>query len=202
MIPEWKKNIILKMKKEIDECNNKLVFIHTPKCGGTYSSQYMSVCNIKNNGHNQAIKIDKEVIKIDKEVTFTIIRDPIKRFESFLNYRLGNNMRDTFPDRLHYFFDDKSKTLNDIINEITYEDTLLFSPYKSLTHWSQNVDLLITIDELEETLKLLGYNIENYKFENLNVSVKERGTINDVNKQKLSKFYENDIKLYNHWTRK
>ena len=61
--------------------NSSLTFIHTPKCGGTYVKEILKTLNIRNNGHRQATKNDG--------ITFTVIRDPVARFESLLNYRLG-----------------------------------------------------------------------------------------------------------------
>lgn len=43
------------VKELISDKNKKMVFIHTPKCGGTYVSSILSHLNIKNNGHEQAI---------------------------------------------------------------------------------------------------------------------------------------------------
>ena len=62
--------------------NTKLHFIHTPKCAGSYASNILKDLKIHNMGHNQAIK-NKNIIN------FTIIRDPIERYESLLNYRLN-----------------------------------------------------------------------------------------------------------------
>ena len=59
--------------------NQKLIFVHTPKCGGTYTRQILKDLNIKNKGHVKA--------KRNEGITFTIIREPIERFQSLLNYR-------------------------------------------------------------------------------------------------------------------
>jgi hypothetical protein len=194
MLPNWKKNIILKIKQEI--INGKtLSFIHIPKCGGCFASQYMDLCNINNKGHNIA---DNE-----NEITFAIIRDPIKRFESLLNYRLGGEkQRLDFPKNLRYVYFDKSISLNEIVDQFTYDDIIKLYPYKNYTYWCQNIDLLITIEELEETLTILGFNVENIIFEQKNVSIKERGTFNELSIKKISDFYKEDIELYNFWTKK
>ena len=165
MLPNWKKNIILKIKQEI--INGKtLSFIHIPKCGGCFASQYMDLCNINNKGHNIA---DNE-----NEITFAIIRDPIKRFESLLNYRLGGEkQRLDFPKNLRYVYFDKSISLNEIVDQFTYDDIIKLYPYKNYTYWCQNIDLLITIEELEETLTILGFNVENIICEQKNVSIKK-----------------------------
>ena len=182
MLPEWKKQIINNMKSQINN-GKKLSFIHTPKCGGTYASQYMTACNIENKKHKQATKNSNKVF-------FTIIRDPIKRFESLLNYRLGeNHPRPDFSSKLIKHFYNKSHSLDNIIDSIKYKDINKFNPYNKLTYWSKNVDLLITIDELEESLTLLGYNVKDLNFDDLNVSKKERGTFNQNSINKLNSLF-------------
>ena len=64
----------------INKSNKKLIFIHTPKCAGTYVNTILSYLGIQNKGHNQAIQ--------NEGITFTVVRNPIERFESLLNYRL------------------------------------------------------------------------------------------------------------------
>jgi len=194
MLPNWKKDLILQIKQKITN-GKTLSFIHIPKCGGCFASQYMDLCNINNKGHNIA---DNE-----NEITFAIIRDPIKRFESLLNYRLGGEkQRLDFPKKLRYVYFDKSISLNEIVDKFTYDDIIKLYPYKNYIYWCQNIDLLITIEELEETLTILGFNIENPIFEQKNVSIKERGILNELSIQKISEFYKEDIELYNFWTRK
>jgi hypothetical protein len=193
MIPNWKKEIILKIKEKINN-GKKLSFIHIPKCGGCYASQYINACNIINKGHN--------IPNNDNEVTFSIIRDPIKRFESLLNYRLSEkNPRIDFPKNLQYAHFNKSISINEIVSQFKYKNTLRLFPYRTLTYWCQNIDLLITIEELEETLQILGFTIDNSNFENKNVSIKERGTLNKESIQKITNFYKKDVELYKLWTR-
>ena len=59
-----------------------LTFIHTPKCGGSFVCSVLSLLNIKNKGHNRRTQNDG--------ITFTVIRNPIQRFESLMNYRLSD----------------------------------------------------------------------------------------------------------------
>ena len=196
VLSNWKKTIILDMKDQIEKNGKILHFIHTPKCAGSYASQYFKILDIKNNGHSK-------IIEDSDAITFTIIRDPITRFESFLNYRLNERSpRSDFSPRLRSSFYNKNTTLDQIIKRITYDELLELIPYQSLVYWSQNVDLLITIDELDETLQLFGYKIDDLKFDKRNVSLKKRGILNEESISILSSFYKQDILLYNHWTRK
>ena len=82
----WK---IIKENKK----NEELCFIHTPKCGGSYAGLILRDLGIKYKGHRRAKKNDG--------ITFTIIRDPVKRFESLINYRLGESRpRNDWPKSL------------------------------------------------------------------------------------------------------
>ena len=68
-----------------DKNKRELIFVHTPKCGGSYVSTILSQLKIKNIGHSQAISNEKSIY-------FTVIRNPLERFESLLNYRLGKTL--------------------------------------------------------------------------------------------------------------
>ena len=192
-IPEWKMEIILKMKKKINRGVKILKFIHIPKCAGSYASQYIEKLNIINKGHHRASIYDK--------FSFTIIRNPVDRLISLLNYRLNApHPRPDWPERLINFHYDKSKTLDDVISNMSDKEIISFSPYRTLKYWTENVKLLITIDEFLPTLKILGYNIETI-FPPKNISDKNRGILNDENRMRIEKIYNEDMKIYKHWTR-
>ncbi len=169
----------------------ELVFVHTPKCAGSYVSSILSHLKIKNNGHIQAIPNDNYVY-------FTVIRNPIDRFESLLNYRLDEKKpRGDWPKHLSYVYDNKKITLNDIISKMTDKDILGFSPYKTLTFWTKNIDIIITLDNLPKMLEYFGYTYDINTFKPVNVSNKIRGTINEQNKDRIKKLFNDDIELYN-----
>jgi hypothetical protein len=168
----------------------KLIFIHTPKCGGTYTSHIMKDLNIYNKGHKKAVK--------DEGINFTIIRDPVERFESLLNYRLGEEKpRRDFPKELHYVYENTDITLNDIVSKMSDNDILGFSPYKSLTYWSENIDILITIEYLPHLLNFFGYNYNINDYRPKNVSKKVRGILNYENRERINKLYNEDVILFN-----
>lgn len=173
--------------------NKPLIFIHTPKCGGTYASTILNNLNIINNGHLQAN--DNE-----DGITFTIIRNPIERYESLLNYRLCNRRPgNDWPKHLLHVFCKKHITLNDIIKSMSDDEILGFNPYNNLIYWTQNIDIIITIDKLEELLHNFGYKYDKTEYDNQNVSIKERGTFNIETKNRLKQLYDDDIILYNKW---
>jgi hypothetical protein len=170
--------------------NKNLIFIHTPKCAGSYVSRILQDFKIINKGHNNAI--------INEGINFTVIRDPVDRFESLLNYRLGEkHPRNDWPKHLHNVYNNKDITLNEIVNKMSDGEILNFAPYKTLVFWSKNVDIIITIDKLFELLAFFGYNYDEKKYKYVNVSVKTRGRLNEENKTRIALLYNADMKLYN-----
>lgn len=182
------------IKEIVDDFKNnkELVFVHTPKCGGTYTSYILKHLQIKNISHLQATPMNNRIY-------FTIVRNPINRFESMLNYRLDTiRNRHNWPvDHLKYVFDDRTINLNDILSKMTDEDILSFKPYNTLTYWSKNVDIIITIDNLPKLLNYFGYKYDINKFHIANVSNKIRGTLNNESIERLKIIFKDDIELYN-----
>lgn len=173
--------------------NKELLFVHTPKCGGTFTKSILKDLNIKIIGHKQPTEDQKENF-----IIFTVIRDPIKRFESLLNYRLQETKpRNDWPKNLEYMHYDKSISLNKIIEEFDENDFEKIRPYKTLTYWTENVDICITINQLKDFLSFFSYNINLDDYPKKNVSQKERGELNEKSIEKLSNIYKNDIELFN-----
>ena len=165
--------------RNIIKKNLPLTYIHPPKCGGTFvGSVLIKSINIKNKGHHQ---VDPK----NDGITFTVIRNPIERFESLMNYRLGaSHPRNDFPKSLHYVYKDKSISLNEIVGKMTDWDIFGFQPYRNLCYWSKNIDIFITVDKLEEFLYFFGYKINIKEFLPKNVSNKIRGKFNKATKKK------------------
>lgn len=175
----------------INKSNKNIIFIHTPKCGGTYVSSILSHLKIQNKGHNQAIENEEGI-------TFTVIRNPIERFESLLNYRLSEqNHRNDWPKHLIYVYKDENITLNEIVSKMTNEQILGFSPYKTLNYWTTNVDIIITLDELPKMLEYFGYTYDTKLFTPQNISNKIRGKLNEETINRIKLLYQDDIILYN-----
>jgi hypothetical protein len=170
--------------------NKELIFIHTPKCGGTYIVSILSQLKIKNKGHNQATP--------NEGITFTVIRNPIDRFESLLNFRLDETKpRKDWPNHLRYVYTDKTIKLNEIVSKMTDKQILGFSPYKTLTFWTKNVDIIITVENVTKLLAYFGYTYDTNLFKPKNVSQKIRGKLNQTNIDRLTRLYNDDIVLYN-----
>ena len=133
--------------------NKHLTFIHTPKCGGTFVRNILKKLNISIKGHKRAHPKNDGI-------TFTVIRNPIERFESLINYRLGEKKpRKDWPKSLNYVWNDNSVNLNKIVGKMTDKQILGFKPYRTLCYWSKNIDIFITIDKLEEFLSFFGYKV-------------------------------------------
>ncbi len=187
MLPEWKKKIIQENR------GKKVAFVHIPKCAGSFVNRYCHDLGIESLGHNLA-KNDKNTFY------FSVIRDPVTRFESFLNFRLGLGMKFSFKKQLHHVFRNKSISLNQIVNKMNKSDFDRFKPYRTIQYWSKGCHLLITIHELFDFFHELGYeNIKIYPKEN--VSPKLRGTFNPKIIQKIQNIYKKDLEIYQYWTR-
>ena len=180
--------------------NDNLTFIHTPKCGGSYIGNILKHLNIRNKvkfDNNGVVSHHLQASKNDG-ITFTVIRDPVKRFESLINYRLGEiQPRPDWPKQLKNVYRDKSIDLNTIVSKMTDENITNFRPYSTLIFWSKNVDIFITIDQLYEFLSFFGYSYNIKDFEKKNVSKKTRGTFNDFTKSRLRLLYIDDIVFFN-----
>lgn len=184
----WKLNYLTKL---VEEKNTyKLVFVHTPKCGGTSVGDVLKKLNITNLGHNFA--------PITDDIVFTIIRNPIDRFESFLNYRLLNEPRTDWPSNLSYVYYDKKYDLNYIVNNLSDNDIMSFHPFRTLSYWSKNVNIFLKINEIPDFLYFFGYKNITIPFKN--TSKKERGCLNFKNRERIVKLFKDDFALYNTWT--
>jgi hypothetical protein len=170
-----------------------LVFIHTPKCAGQYATQILRDLGITNKEHTQA-KRNANV------VYFTIIRNPIDRFESLLNYRLSENgPRIDWPRHIKHVYKNGA-SLDRIVSRMSDSNITGFSPFKSLEFWTKNVDICITINELQAFLALFGYNYDPKNYAPTNVSQKKRGVLSPASRDRIAKIFYKDIDIFNRWT--
>jgi hypothetical protein len=102
-----------------------------------------------------------------------------------------------WPEHLHYVYDNKNISLNEIISKMTDDEILGFTPYKSLVYWTKNVDIVITIEQLEEFLHFFGYFYDSNKYKKENVSIKSRGKFNNETIKRIETLFYCDILLYN-----
>jgi hypothetical protein len=175
--------------KKFKDKHERLCFIHTPKCGGTYVASILRSLGIANKGHTRATKQDG--------ITFTVMRNPVERYESLLNYRMGKKSpgRD-WPKHLRYALEDKSIDVNEIVNKMSDEDIVNFIPYRTLSYWNYNIDIVITIDNLHKFLSFFEYKYNVDDYNKRNVSNKNKGIFNQLTINRITKLYSDDMMLY------
>ncbi len=191
---QWKLELLFNLIKHKRKDPSKLTFVHTPKCAGTYAATVLSALKIKNLGHKSATSI-----KDPSVLTFTIIREPVARFESMLNFRFERKIRQDWPTHLYQAFYNTNLKLNWYVNHMTDKQIKSFTPFNNLPFWTNNVDICLTIDELQPFLESLGYTYPT-NLPPKNISKKTRGTLNPQTRTRLSKLFTPDIHIYNLWT--
>ena len=173
--------------------NKPLIYVHTPKCGGTYVKSILADLGIKSNGHNRVDDSD-----YNNYIVFTVFRDPVKRFESFLNYRLSKNLLRDFPINIRLLVkENKLLDLNQVMEGLKNEHILSFYPFSTLNYWYKNIDIVISIEQIHKFLSFFGYSYDESKYKVLNASVKKFGSLNSQSIERLQNCLEKDIFLYN-----
>ena len=175
--------------------NKQLFFVHTPKTGGTYAKKIMKKMNIIGNNmpidpHIQATETDNK-----NHIVFTIIREPVSRFESLLYFRDKHpiiGISKTAEDRksMKDYID-----INEFVDNQTDELLTSFAPYRTLCYWSKNVDIFITIDQLKPFLEFFGHNVPSSDYK-VNSTDKKYGRFNDKTKKRIAKLYKEDVEFY------
>ena len=184
---------LIKQEKKCD-----LLFIHTPKCGGTFVSSILKELNIKIKPQHQVATLNDKA----NYITFTVIREPISRYISLLNDLFGKKKKIKEMPYLDYLFDDTKKCFKDFsLNEILkiFNDEQILHPlstFKSLTEFCENIDIVITIDQISDLLHTFDYNIDINNFK------KTRGKLNNDSLKRLNQIFKKDITFYNNIIKK
>lgn len=173
---------------QIRKPNSNLCYIHIPKCAGTYVRFILNDLNINYKPHVPAEENDG--------ITFSVIRDPIDRFESLLNYRLRPSLRISWIPRLNELKKDPTISLNEVVRQMTDEEIKFASPFKTLNWWCQGIDILLTLDKLHAFLSHFGYTYNVADYPKKNISVKTRGSFNTSTVERLKKLFKKDVILY------
>jgi len=165
-----------------------LCFVHTPKCGGISVNHLLNNMGIELNGHIRP--------KDQNKTYFTIVRHPVDRFISLLNYRLQElQPRADFPRRLHYAHYN-NVSLNEIILNLTNEELLSFKPFRTLEYWTEGCQHVIAINQLQPFLATYGYYFNIADLKKMNVSKKTRGEVDMGIKGRLSAVFKKDMQIY------
>jgi hypothetical protein len=173
--------------------NLPLYFIHIPKAAGTYARV---ICDQLNINHQKAYTHKKASKLInDRHIVFAILREPVSRYESMLNYRLFK-IKDT--SRKPNGNIDDYNDINDFIANQT-DDFLLNvgSSFQTLLKYSKFVDIFITIDEFEDFLNFFGHHIPENLKKRKNQSERPKGKFNNITINRIKKLYAKDIEFYN-----
>ena len=178
--------------------NRPIDFVHVPKTGGTFVKQVLKQTNIRSTSKYGGGHRGHTTRKNIHNINFTVIRHPVDRFESFLNYRLREKRpRKDWSNNAKGAYKDKTISLNEIVGKMTREEILSFRPFKTIKYYTRDVDIFITIDKLQEFLQFFGYKINIDDFGKKNVSPKTRGTFNAKTKRRIARIFRDDMKIYN-----
>ena len=172
--------------------NKPLFFVHVPKCGGTYINNIIKKTNInssKKSGFGTHKPATEEVNR--NHIVFAVIREPVSRYESLINYRIRTDRINSFNKNIKDY-----DNINQYIDKQTDATLTSFSPYKTLVHYSKNVDIFITIDEVKDFLEFFGYDISKRQHKAVNTSTRKYGRFNNKTIKRIAKLFEKDIEFY------
>ena len=193
-----KQNAAIRKWKKVQQRKSGayIEYVHIPKTGGTFVKSVLSHTKIIPVGSNTNATHMRATKK--KNINFTVIRHPVDRFESFLNFRLREERpRKDWSKNAKGAYKDKTISLNEIVGKMTRKEILSFRPFKTIKYYTRDVDIFITIDKLQEFLHFFGYKINIDDFGKKNVSPKTRGTLNAKTKRRIARIFRDDMKIYN-----
>jgi hypothetical protein len=183
----WKK--IKKKKKHVP-----INYTHIPKTGGTFVKYVLGSTKIKPTSMYTEGSHPKN--KNIKYINFTVIRHPVDRIESYLNFKYGMNKHKLDTIKI-------KASLNKIVSNMNKKQLKqLKKKFKPMKYYSKNVDIFITINMLKYFLLFFGYNIDLEDIKYKNVSAKVRGSLNKKNRAIIEYLYKEDMNLYNNLKRK
>ena len=174
--------------------NVPIYYVHIPKTGGTFVNYVLRSTNIKST--NIFSQASHPRYKNKKNINFTVIRHPIERFESYLNFKYGKTKHrlDTTT---------KTASLNKIVSNMNKREIKqLKKKFRPIKYYSKDIDIFITINMFSKFLLFFGYNLELQNYKHKNVSDKIRGSLNKKNRTKIEELYKEDMKLYNNLIQK
>ena len=190
--------------------NSTLVFMHTPKCGGSSIN--------KNLGEKIGIELlfhtpprwARQIVEEQGGILFTIIRNPVDRMVSLLNYRLQDKeARQDWPKRLRYANNNRSVTIDEVVDEMKDEEFFNFRPFNTLKYWTRGEGdflIVITMDQFKDFLNFFGYLNFDYdawvKDGKVNVSRKFRGGLSERNRKRLEYILSEDMAIYQRYKTK
>ena len=205
-------------KEKLRKINNKLIFIHIPKCGGTYlRSQLKNNLNVYIDDWHE-IKLN-HLSKTQRAII--CLRDPIKRFESAFYSKLHMkdklNIREAdmyrrYPDVNVFVKELKSDPKN--VQRYCWKnrEVPMLSRYSRLSYWFSSIQHLektkskilniIRTEYIEEDLKeiydLFGVIPERHEWDKNKKPISGYATLTKTNIIFLRDYLSEEYKIYNH----
>lgn len=171
--------------------NTNLTFVHTPKCGGTY------VRSILNQIPSINVKKDHHTADSQDRLTFTVMRDPVERFESLINYRLQEpRPRSDWPTQVRNAFQNITLSSDEVVRLMSDDDILGFSPYRSLKYYAKGVDILLSIQQLPAFLAAFGFYYDETQYPKKNTSPRLRGKFSKATVERIQELFADDVILW------
>ena len=184
--------------------NINALYIHIPKCYGTFITLnikkygFKRCCpgNImkKDKGTLQTVVDEKKIVIDDDTLIFTFIRDPIERFISGCNY-MKMDVNSVFTSNLSlneywHILMPQIKHLEIDSEDILKRKELFIGNCNEIELYWNKLMFLLTNRGLK--------NITNIDFDkSMNVSEKRSQIINDTTMINIKKIIDKDIKMYN-----
>tara|TARA_B100000989_G_C19417842_1_gene417269 strand:- start:177 stop:788 length:612 start_codon:yes stop_codon:yes gene_type:complete len=190
----------------------KINFIHIPKNGGT---SIKTICS--NNKHMIYRHHRCDVFNRKLPNTLIVIRNPIERFISAVNYSLQKwshkenikylirNKIDTPNKFVEIWMDKNHKEYSNLMKLMKNEKQKIGNKmieykwtYYPQYNWINNPKFVIVMDNLNEELRYFmdKYNIKGKIIQN-NKTSSSHNILSEKSKKFLMKFYKKDIEIYN-----
>lgn len=188
--------------------NAHITNIHIPKCGSTSTSNFYEDCIVY--GYMQGIhKLNANVLH--RGVTFTVLREPLERFKSNVNYFLNEKTNEFTRDQIidisfNYTYTDEemsnvleysSKDTKPEIN-IVLHSLSIFNSFYNVFDENKNLKAkhLLNIKNLKQELENILPDWEYKHFPHTNRSKGEDFALTDEQLDKFNYKYREDIEFY------
>jgi|TARA_B100000035_G_scaffold293764_1_gene283474 hypothetical protein len=203
------------MAYQILNNDNKFIYVHIPKTGGTTIQQVLnndsnSVCN--NLLGHVSLKSIKKVLDEDdynEHISFTTVRNPWDLYVSNYHYLKQQNHNDSDFKKEYKIlesdsFTDFIKFIHDNRDSLIFNDEDKTPKWQQLLEWSfdgkKHVDYFIKLEELsEKKLREVGLNIS-YTHTKTNVSQHDHYSVyyNNETIDMVRDMHKDDIKYFNY----
>lgn len=191
VLPQWKVRLLVDLLADM----HAPIFLHIPKTGGTTVKGLCKRYNIETCKHNLGVLSRKR-----RRMVFCVVRNPVDRFESFLNYRLGQlNIRPDWPVRIAYR--KKEMGLSKVLRRFKSPMITNLKPFRTLKNFVDVSNICFTIQEIPEAIAIMKCLDKVPKLGKANVSVKKRSPLNKASRDRIQRLFKKDMDIYEKWSR-